>query len=72
VLLKTTTLTYPDAAVAGVITVRLVSEFTVTEVALVPPNITPFVARVVKNPVPVIVTEVPPVEGPEPGLTDKI
>ena len=55
------------AACAGVVAEIAVSESTVNDVAAVPPNDTP-VAPV--NPVPVIVTAVPPLTGPVNGATN--
>ena len=63
----TTTFTAP-AAWAGVVQVREVALPKDTPVAGVPPKVT--VAPVTKF-VPVIVTEVPPVVGPEVGLTEE-
>jgi hypothetical protein len=60
----TVTLTVP-ADSAGDVAVMEVAEFTVTAVAVTVPNITVAPDR---KPVPVIVTEVPPVVGPEVGL----
>jgi hypothetical protein len=57
----TVTSTVPPVALAGEIAVIEVALLTVNEVADVPPNLTA-VAPV--NPVPVIVTEVPPAAGP--------
>ena len=61
----TTTSTAP-AGWAGVVAVMLVALTTVTPVAAVPPKVT--VAPLTK-PVPVMVTDVPPVERPLVGLT---
>ncbi len=60
------TVTSTVPAPAGEVAVIWVSELTVNEVAAVAPNATA-VAPV--NPVPVIVTEVPPACGPLLGLT---
>ena len=57
----TVTSTVPPVALAGEIAVIEVALLTVNEVAEVPPNLTA-VAPV--NPVPVMVTEVPPTAGP--------
>ena len=62
-VLVTTTLTAP-AACAGAVVVINVALTTVTPVADVPPN---FTVAPVKNPVPVIVTAVPPAAGPDAG-----
>ena len=61
----TFTSTVPPAALAGELTVICVSETKVTPVPAVAPKLT--VAALV-NPVPVIVTEVPPAAGPLVGL----
>ena len=65
--LVTTTFT-PPAACAGVVAVICVAFVTTTLVAAVPPNVTPAPAW---NPVPVIVTAVPPLVGPEFGEIDE-
>ena len=62
-VLVTTTLTAP-AVCAGVVAVMEVELTTVTLVAAVPPNVT---VAPLKNPVPVIVTDVPPLVLPEVG-----
>ena len=64
-VLVTTTFTAP-AACAGVVAVMLVALPTFTLVAGEPPRLTVAPA---KKPVPVIVTEVPPASGPDPGET---
>jgi len=51
---------------AGAVAVIEVAEFTVTPVAAVDPNLTVFPEA---NPVPVMVTDVPPAVGPLVGLT---
>ena len=61
VVLITLRLTCPAVSVEGAVAVMLVSLFTVNEEALVVPN---FTCVVVRNPVPVIVTTVPPAMGP--------
>jgi len=61
----TTTLTAPTAW-AGVLAVMLVVLTTVTPVAAVPPNVT---VAPETNPVPVMVTAVPPAVVPEVGET---
>ena len=63
--LVTVTSTLP-AASAGAVAVIEVAELTVTLEAAVEPNLTVLPAA---NPVPVIVTEVPPAVGPNVGLT---
>ena len=65
-VLVTTTLTAP-AACAGVLAVICVALTTTILVAAVPPNVTPAPAW---NPVPVIVTAVPPLVGPLVGDTE--
>jgi hypothetical protein len=65
----TQTLICPLAAAAGTVTVICVGEFTVNVDAFTVPNRTA-VAPV--NPVPVIVTELPPPTGPELGDTPLI
>ena len=64
--LVTTTLTAP-AACAGAVAVMDVLLATVTPVAAVPPKLTVAPER---NPDPVMVTDVPPVAGPETGETE--
>jgi len=51
---------------AGLVALQLVAELQVTAVAAVVPKLT--VVPVVANPVPVMVTTVPPAEEPEVGL----
>jgi hypothetical protein len=63
-MLVTTTSTVP-AASGGAYAVIDVSELTVKLGALMPPNITP---EAVVKPVPVMVTGLPPPEGPNDGL----
>ena len=63
--LVTVTLTSP-AEWAGEVAVIWVSESTVNKAAVVPKS----TAVAVVNPVPVMVTEVPPVVGPEVGATE--
>ena len=62
----TVTSTAPDDP-AGATAVKLVAELTLNDVAGAEPNLTA-VAPV--KPVPVTVTDVPPVVGPEEGLTE--
>ena len=57
----TVTLTAPSVTVAGDVTVSDVDEVTLTPVPATPPKLT---VEPVTNPVPVMVTEVPPDEGP--------
>jgi len=64
----TTTLTAP-AAWAGVVAVMLVALTTVTPVAAVPPKVT---VAPETNPVPEIVTGVPPAAGPDAGEIDEM
>ena len=63
----TTTLTVPGVTVAGDTAVIDVGEFTTTPVADSDPN---FTVAPVMNPVPVIVTDVPPDVGPVAGDSD--
>ncbi len=67
-LLVTVTSTRP-AASAGEKAVIDVGELAETPVAAVVPNMTALAGVVALNPVPVMVTEVPPAVGPEVGLT---
>ena len=62
----TVTSTAPSVPVAGAVAVIVVALLTVNAAGLPGPKLTA-VAPV--NPVPVMVTDVPPVLGPEPGLT---
>jgi hypothetical protein len=64
--LVTTTFTVP-AAWAAVVAVIVVLLLTLTPVAAVPPRLT---VAPVWNPVPVIVTAVPPLAGPELGVIE--
>jgi hypothetical protein len=61
----TITLTVPDAP-AGEVAVIDVDELTVTPVPELAPN---FTVDPLTNPVPVMVTDVPPAKGPALGLT---
>ena len=61
-----TVMSTTPAAAAGAVTVRLVAVAAVTVPATVP-NFTLSLAIVVSNPVPVIVTAVPPMVGPAVG-----
>jgi hypothetical protein len=54
------------AAPAGDVAVMEAAEFTLTDVALAEPNLT---AEAPRKPVPVMVTRVPPANGPTFGLT---
>jgi hypothetical protein len=65
-LLLTTTFTAP-APCAGVVAVMVVLLPTLTPVAAIPPKLTVAPAR---NPVPVIVTGVPPAVVPDPGVIE--
>jgi len=62
-LLVTTTFTVP-AVCDGVVTVIVLLFGTATFVPAIPPNVT---VAPVRKPVPVIFTDVPPLEGPELG-----
>ncbi len=67
--LVTATLTAPAPGCAGATAVSVVPDVIVTDVAGVPPKLTPVTWL---NVVPVIVTLVPPAVGPLFGLTDVI
>jgi hypothetical protein len=66
-VLVTVTSTAPGVTVAGELAVIDVGEFTVTPVAEAVPN---FTVEPVMNPVPVIVTDVPPAVEPDVGVID--
>jgi len=66
----TVTSTVPVLRVAGEFAVIVLELTTTMLVALTPPNFTPVVVLTPMKSVPLMVTEVPPVAGPEFGLTD--
>ncbi len=70
-MVATVTLTAPDAEPAGAVTVSEVVDADVT-VAVLEPNLTVSPDAVALNPVPVMVTELPPASAPPVGLIDVI